>query len=71
METTAHINFIAAAYAAAVIVIGALVAWVSLDYRAQHRTLADLELQGFTRGTGLPRGERTTDATNTTAKEQA
>jgi heme exporter protein D len=71
METTAHINFIAAAYAAAAIVIGALVAWVSLDYRAQRRTLADLELQGFTRGTGLSRSERTTDGADTTAKERA
>ncbi len=36
METTAHIDFIAAAYAAAVIVVGALIAWVMLDYRAQR-----------------------------------
>jgi heme exporter protein D len=71
METTAHIDFIAASYAAAIIVIGALVAWVSLDYRAQRRTLADLELQGFTRGTGLPRAGRTADAAKATAKEQA
>ena len=35
METTAHIDFIAAAYAAAVIVVGALIVWVMLDYRAQ------------------------------------
>jgi heme exporter protein D len=70
METTAHINFIAASYAAAVIVIGALVAWVSLDYRAQRRTLADLELQGFTRGAGSPRAGRTADAAPETAKEQ-
>jgi heme exporter protein D len=75
METTAHIDFIAASYAAAVIVIGALVAWVSLDYRAQRRTLAELELQGFTRGTGLTRAGRIADAgkdpANTAAKEQA
>ncbi len=75
METTAHIDFIAASYAAAVIVIGALVAWVSLDYRAQRRTLAELELQGFTRGAGLPRSGRPADAgkdpTKNTAKEQA
>ena len=71
METTAHIDFIAASYAAAVIVIGALVAWVSLDYRAQRRTLADLELQGFTRGAGLARSSRTADTAEATAKEQA
>ena len=49
METTAHINFIAASYAAAAIVIGALIAWVTLDYRAQLRTLSELERQGVTR----------------------
>jgi heme exporter protein D len=71
METTAHIDFIAASYAAAVIVIGALVAWVSLDYRAQRRTLADLELQGFTRGSGVARGARTADSAEAAAKERA
>jgi heme exporter protein D len=70
METTAHIDFIAASYAAAAVVIGVLVAWVSLDYRAQRRTLADLELQGFTRGSGMPRTERAADAKEA-AKEQA
>jgi heme exporter protein D len=68
MEATAHINFIAASYAAAVIIIGALIAWVSLDYRAQRRTLADLELQGFTRGTAAPRSGR---AAEQAVKEQA
>ncbi|HTZ02259.1 MAG TPA: heme exporter protein CcmD [Xanthobacteraceae bacterium] len=49
METTAHIDFIAAAYAAAVIVVGVLIAWVMLDRRAQLRKIAQLELQGITR----------------------
>ena len=49
METTAHIDFIAAAYAAAVVVVGALIVWVMLDYRAQTRKLAELELQGISR----------------------
>ncbi len=70
MEATAHIDFIAASYAAAVIIIGALIAWISLDYRAQRRTLADLELQGFTRGTGSAGADRA-DAAKETAKEQA
>jgi heme exporter protein D len=70
METTAHIDFIAASYAAAVIVIGALIAWVSLDYRAQRRTLADLELQGFTRGTA-PVAADLAGAGKETAKERA
>jgi heme exporter protein D len=69
MGTTAHLDFVAASYAAAVIIIGALIAWVSLDYRAQRRTLADLELQGFTRGAGSARPDRT--SAEETAKEQA
>jgi heme exporter protein D len=71
METTAHIDFIAAAYASAVVIIGTLVAWVSLDYRAQRRTLADLELQGFTRGSGTVRADRASDRAKEAAKEQA
>jgi heme exporter protein D len=70
METTAHIDFIAASYAAAVIIIGALIAWISFDYRAQRRILADLELQGFTRGTAPARSNRV-DAAQQPAKEQA
>ena len=37
------------AYAAAIVIVGALIAWVMLDYRAQLRKLADLEKQGVTR----------------------
>jgi heme exporter protein D len=70
METTAHIDFIAASYAAAVIIIGALIAWISFDYRAQRRILADLELQGFTRDTAAARSNRV-DAAQQPAKEQA
>ena len=36
MEPATHMDFIIAAYAAAVIVIAGLCAWVVLDYRAQH-----------------------------------
>jgi heme exporter protein D len=46
---TAHLDFIAAAYAAAVIIIGALIAWVTLDYRAQKSTLLDLDKRGIRR----------------------
>jgi heme exporter protein CcmD len=55
METTAHIDFIAAAYAAGLIVIAALIAWVTLDYRLQQRTLAELEGQGHTRRSAVIR----------------
>jgi len=66
MGATAHIDFIAAAYSAAIIVIGALVAWVTLDYRAQRRTLADLETRGITR-----RSELRSGAAMHQAKEEA
>jgi heme exporter protein D len=42
----AHAAFIAAAYAA-IIVVGGLAAWVIGDYRAQKRVLADLEARGL------------------------
>jgi heme exporter protein D len=60
MGATAHINFIAASYAAAVIIIGALIAWVTLDYRAQRRMLAGLEARGITRRSEPPRPGPTT-----------
>ena len=41
--------FILAAYAASVVVIGALIAWVVVDFRAQKRVLGDLEAHGVTR----------------------
>jgi heme exporter protein D len=71
METTAHFNFIAASYAAAAIVIGALIAWISLDYRAQRRTLAALELQGLTRDALSARNGPAAAQGREAAKEQA
>ena len=56
MQAT-HLSFIIAAYAAAVIVIAGLCAWVFLDYRAQRRTLAELELGGVTRRSRASRAE--------------
>lgn len=70
METTAHIDFIAAAYAAAVIVVGALVAWVTLDFRAQTRRIAELEMAGFTRRSDAASGRPAPQPTET-AREQA
>jgi len=49
MNLGPHAAFILAAYAAATIVIGGLIAWVLLDYRAQLHKLADLEARGVTR----------------------
>jgi heme exporter protein D len=41
--------FILAAYTAAVLVVGGLIAWVVLDFRAQKRVLGELEAHGVTR----------------------
>jgi heme exporter protein D len=44
-----HAAFIVAAYAASIAVVGGLIAWVALDFRAQKRVLGDLEAHGVTR----------------------
>ena len=49
-----HLDFILAAYAAGIVVVVGLIAWVTLDYRAQLRQLTDLERRGFTRRSALP-----------------
>ena len=49
MDAANHMGFIVASYAAAVAVVGVLIAWVSLDYRTQRLRLADLEMRGVTR----------------------
>jgi heme exporter protein D len=55
MDLGPHAAFIVTAYAAAAVIIGALVAWVLLDHRAQRRKLADLEARGVTRRSGPAR----------------
>jgi len=47
-----HTAFIVAAYAATVVVLAALIAWVWLDGRALRRRLADLEARGVRRRSG-------------------
>lgn len=59
MDLGPHAVFIVAAYAAAVIVLGGLIAWVLLDHRTQRRKLADLEMRGVSR-----RSERTAPASS-------
>jgi heme exporter protein D len=71
MGATAHINFIAAAYAAAVIVIGALIVWVTLDYRAQRRILTELEMQGLSRRSAATPAERTLRQVRDATREKA
>jgi heme exporter protein D len=67
MNPANHMGFIVASYAAAVAVVGGLIAWVTLDYRAQRRRLADLEMRGVTRRSAPARSERAIEQ----AKEKA
>ncbi len=59
MEHIDHLPFIVASYAAAFAVVGALIVWVTLDYRVQRRTLARLESRGVTRRSAAMRSEPT------------
>lgn len=43
MNLGPHANFILAAYGIAALTLGALIAWVLADYRAQRRIIRDLE----------------------------
>ena len=52
MDLGPHADFIISAYAVAVLIIGAMVAWVLIDHRRQTRILADLEERGVTRRSG-------------------
>jgi heme exporter protein D len=45
----AHAAFIIAAYAATILVVIGLIAWVIVDYRTQQRMLTDLEARGLGR----------------------
>ena len=67
MHAATHIGFIIAAYATAVVVVGGLTAWVTLDYRVQLRALASLEKRGITRRSASARPEAATQQ----AKEEA
>jgi heme exporter protein D len=67
MNPANHMGFIVASYAAAVAVVGVLIAWVTLDYRAQRSRLADLEMRGVTRRSAPARSERAIEQ----AKEEA
>ena len=49
-----HAAFIVAAYVAAVVVIAGLIAWVTADYEAQRRLLADFEARGVKRRSQAP-----------------
>jgi heme exporter protein D len=52
MNLGPHANFILAAYAVAVVIVGTLIVWVVLDHRTQRRILGDLEKRGAARRSG-------------------
>ena len=54
MELGPHAVFIVAAYAAGVLVVAALIAWIVADHRTQRRILAELEAQGVVRRSTTP-----------------
>ena len=58
MNLGPHAAFILAAYAAAIVIVVGLVAWVVLDRRQLTRTLNALEARGFTRRAGRMDGEK-------------
>jgi heme exporter protein D len=63
MNAVNHAAFIVAAYAAAGAVVGGLIAWVMLDYRAQLRAIADLEKLGITRRSAAGRSAAAVEQT--------
>jgi len=67
METIGHLPFIVGSYAAALVIIGGLVAWIAVDFRAQRRALGDLELRGMKRRSASPTQHRPMEE----AKEKA
>jgi heme exporter protein D len=58
MNLGPHAAFILTAYAAAIVIVAGLVAWVVLDRRQLTRSLDALEAQGFTRRSGRMDGEK-------------
>jgi len=71
MQIADHFGFIAAAYIVAVVIVGALSAWVMLDYRAQRRALIELDTRGVTRRSRPPRPEQPIEQAKEEAKEKA
>jgi heme exporter protein D len=49
MDLGPHAAFIIGAYAVAILIVAALIAWVLIDQRRQRQLLTDLEARGITR----------------------
>jgi heme exporter protein D len=58
MHLGPHAAFIVTAYAAAIAIVAALVAWIVLDQRHLARLLEELGAQGVTRRAGRADGEK-------------
>ena len=56
MNLGPHAAFIVSAYAVAILIVAAMIAWVFLDHRRQARTLSEFEARGVTR-----RSDRTSE----------
>jgi heme exporter protein D len=56
MDLGPHAAFIVTAYGLAALIVGAMIAWITLDHRRQTRSLADLEARGVTRRSERPAG---------------
>jgi heme exporter protein D len=50
--------FILTAYAAAIVIVAGLIAWIMLDRRHLIRLIAEIEAQGVTRRSERPREEK-------------
>ena len=74
MQTINHIGFIVSAYAAAIVAIAGLTAWVMLDYRVLRRRLIALDAQGVVRRSAGKRADATEpagEADKETTREEA
>jgi heme exporter protein D len=49
MDLGPHAAFIIGAYAVAILIVAALIAWVLIDQRRQRQLLSDLEARGIKR----------------------
>ena len=58
MDLGPHAGFIVAAYAAAAIIVSALVLWVVSDYRRLERSIAELEVRSTKQRSAKKRGTK-------------